>query len=336
MEIMNKVKYRDIIKESMIPSVETDDFIFSLQEEDDFRDTTSRLLDNLYVDIKKKYSGIDLGEISRSRGDISKCRFYKTLMDTLKAIRALQSQSGIKDEPYDYKTVSEAIMNVERKRNYFVNGYVKNREDIKYLYETTVYCIVATVTYMVSDVMLYLRDNTSSDYMSVMKGNQGKIGSSMLVIDTLNHFNKLAVNGTLDKFFKADESNLHEGLGDIIKYIGIAGGAGIAIVPVFMLVKSLIYFIFNFRMKISKMLEEQAEFLSIHTDIISDNNYPTLRDRKKVIEQQREKVEKLKELSQKIAVNFDDAQVDTKKALEASKVSSRDLSLNFDIPNGMI
>lgn len=270
---------------------------------------SDRLVAALYKTAVDKYRELDFGEIPLSKGDITKVKHFNTVQESIKAIEEILKQANT-DLPELY-IVKDAIKTIIAYRKEFCMGYIQDIEMVQLIYNTIVLAIVSGTTLCINSVVDYIRTpgqdiKTSYDIQS--KNNK----EYSLLMTNLKKFNDCARKGELNKLFdKLINRNNFIGLAAATTGTAITLVALLAVVSIVPIVRELIYFFYNTRMKVSEFLDAQAAFLEINIAELRNTNISP-----EVIKKQELRVKKLKGWATKFAIKFNESEKKAKTSLD--------------------
>lgn len=264
------------------------------------------VLDRMFELTIGKYNKIDFSEIERSRGDVTKIKYYKNLEE---CITTLIDIHQITNKIPSILVVSDALNNLRTMRKEFeYNFRIKNNAAIM-IYNTIMYAIMMSTSYIISASISISKEATSKDSVDVKVYEMDS--KALSLISALNSFNKSVSDGSLYRFMKEAQNVdvqtesvdvLEEGIKDIVeetKYIynlipkdvrnkikfdnikntkgaKIALGIGIGIGTLWLatkiipFVQIICYQVFRCKQKISDAAALQAKFLELNIETLSD------------------------------------------------------------------
>lgn len=282
-------------------------FFSSLSESQSFT-VSDKLISALYKSSMEKYSLIDFGKIPNSKGDFDKLDRVKDLKETIDIIEEI---CGGKLK--EIEIINETIQVLRSYKKEFCLGFVNDIPLVQMIYNSIVLSIYFAVSMCMNISINYIR--TPNSNIETSRNIQAESDKQYTVVmDNLDKFNKAASKGDLKKLFdevikKENFIGLGVGVGvstATIATVGVVVGC-IAIIPI---VRGLIYFIYNSRMRTSEFFKHQAEFLEINVSELRSSNGD-----KNVIKKQEAQIKRLYELSNKFELDFNKADKKTKQQL---------------------
>lgn len=283
-------------------------FFNNLSEAQSFS-VSDKLISALYKSSMEKYSMIDFGKISNSKGDFDKLERVKDLEETLEIIHEICGEKMT-----EVATIEKSIQILRSYKKEFCLGFISDVPLVQMIYNSLVLSIYYGMGICMTIAINFIRTpNGSIENSRNIQIETDKQYS--VVIDNLNKFNKAAEKGDLKKLFnetlKKENFIGLSALGVGAATTTIAGVAlvasTIAIIPI---IRELIYFSYNFRMNTSEYFRNQAEFLEINVAELRAAN-----GNSKVIKNQEKKIQKLYNIANKFEIEFGKADRKTKKDL---------------------
>ena len=287
-----------------------------------------------------KYSKIDFSDIERSRGDITKIKYYANLRECIDILLDIHTTT---DKIPGVLAVSTALSNMLNLKKAFEHAFrIKNNVAV-IIYNTVMYSIMEATSYLIATSVDFVKSDSDTEFTV----NLYTDSKQHMLIDQLVKFNKTVDDGSLIKFIKETENvtpdSLHEasvvgtlldkGLEKAIEKVGsiasnknVRKGAIIAassaaviwlacnIVP---FIREMIYWIYKTRQKISDAAELQAEFLNTNIEILRSQNSD---DNQKIISRQEKHIKRFKAIAKVFSIESDKAQRDAKKEISDDKV----------------
>ena len=300
-----------------------------------------------------KYNKIDFSDIEKSRGDVTKTKFYKNLNECINSLVDIHSTT---DKIPSILVVSDALNNLLSLKNTFeYNFRIKNGPAIL-IYNSMYYAIMEATSYIIAtSIEISKSGDEASVYMIDSK--------SLCLINSLSRFNKCVADGSISKFIKEsvkmevqeeaisipDMFGLIKNItnttantansGGLSKFMTdhpkaktalIAVGVTAAIITIgtriIPLIREIIYWIYRTKAKISDAAALQAEYLEMGINDLKDLDPNTVVGRngkltaEKLIVRQSKHAERFRKISRAFALNADKADRDAKLDMKADKV----------------
>lgn len=256
-----------------------------------------------------KYNKIDFSEIERSRGDVTKIKYYKNLDE---CITTLIDIHQVTNKIPSILVVSDALNNLRSlKKEFEYNFRIKNNAAIM-IYNTIMYAIMMSTSYIIAASISISKDNTNSDTAEVKVYEMDS--KALSLISALNSFNKSVSDSSLYKFMKEAAVNVQSEsteileeafvknfvedakyayglipdntkavIGDKLKKVWKPVAAiGISVAAIYLatkivpLIQIIVYQIFRCKQKISDAAALQAKMLELNIETLSDMNPDTV------------------------------------------------------------
>lgn len=148
-----------------------------------------------------KYNKIDFSEIERSRGDVTKIKYYKNLEECINSLIEIHS---VTNKIPSIIIVSDALNNLRTLKSTFeYNFRIKNSAAIM-IYNTIMYGIMMAVSYIIAASISISKRETASNGAAKVKVYEAD-PKSMVIVNSLAAFNTSVADGTLMKFMKEAE-----------------------------------------------------------------------------------------------------------------------------------
>ena len=292
-----------------------------------------KTVETLYKNTIDK-SHVDFGDIPKSRGDISKYAGYKSLTDTLGAIRLLSKEDSAYQPINNHvTTVSTAINNILQNRNLYMEAFSTKNEILMLEYNTFTYACVEAVTAILYQFADYMKTPSSPEISAGFKNT--KYRADLFFVEQLQTYNKLKASGKYQKYLAEMIRNGKENFALTTSFIvgvtAIATTVMLSIVPV---TRKIIYVIQNSRGRLAECLELQAYFLEINASYLKA--HPVKGDVKKtkeVLKKQEALRLKFLRLADKLRVKSIKSEELAKKTLEEEDRTITLNSVKDDINN---
>ena len=296
-----------------------------------------------------KYNKLDFSDIERSRGDVTKTKFYMNLNECISTLVDIHT---VTDKIPSVLIVSDALNNLRSLKNTFeYNFRIKNNCAIM-IYNTIYYAIMEATSYIIAASI----DISKEESGNVIGINIHQLDSkAFTLINSLVSFNKCVADNTLLKFMKqsADEVQVQNEsivtdvtmkvVTDFIRNnkktigkVALIGSAifgtlylGAHIIP---MIREIIYWIYKARNKISEAAAMQAEFLELNIESLQhmDPNATIGRSKilrkkittEKLISRQTKHANRFRSIADKFALESDKATRDAKLEIKGDKVDA--------------
>lgn len=287
-----------------------------------------------------KYNKIDFTDIERSRGDVTKTKFFNNLKECINSLVSIHTTT---EKIPSILVVSDALNNLMSLKSTFeYNFRIKNGPAIL-IYNSMYYAIMEATSYIIATSIEVSKNNEeASVYMIDSK--------SLCLINSLSRFNKCVADGSINKFIKESVNmevqeeaiaipsllGLAKTAGDVLsnhpkaKMALMAAGTAAVIITigtrVIPLIREIIYWIYRTKAKISDAAALQAEYLELGINDLKDLDPNTVVGRngkltaEKLIIKQSKHAERFRKISRAFALDADKADRDAKLDMKADKV----------------
>ena len=144
-----------------------------------------------------KYNKIDFSDIERSRGDVTKTKFYNNLNECINTLIDIHT---VTNKIPDIIIVSEALNSLKSMKNTFeYNFRIKNNCAIM-IYNVIYYAIMEATSYIIATSIDFAKEST--DKNSVELAIYESSGKPSTLVSSLNSFNKCVADNSIMKFMK--------------------------------------------------------------------------------------------------------------------------------------
>ena len=293
----------------------------------------------LYANIVDKANEIDYGDIPETKGDITKLKNYGMMVDTVATLRDIVKE--FKQDPKAINVISEAISNVEVRKDEFTKAFRLGYEIPKLIYCTTVLAINDSIAYMIASCIEFIKTPKTESFDMVLDVMRYKKAKDYLIFSNLDKLNREFKNGNIDKIMKAisksavdkaltEASNsinlAHPKVGKKLSLVGgiLIGAAlltvGLILFAILGIFQDMVFYWYNTQNKYSQYLEMQAMVMEANANNL-DINHPEWDDAKKkeVYDRQMKLVDKWRNKAEKWRVTAKKAEVDTERELKNIK-----------------
>lgn len=292
-----------------------------------------------------KYNKIDFGDIERSRGNVTKTKFYKNLNECINTLIDIHT---VTDKIPSILIVSDALANLLAMKNTFeYNFRIKNNCAIM-VYNSIYYAIMEATSYIIATSIDFAKSENDSTFDNVtIHGFDSKCSC---LINALSAFNKCVADNSIMKFLKesAESSSKLETqtesvgskVADVVlgfvtnnkdsikKYGAIAATAIFSIYVasnIIPIIREIIYWIFKARHKISEAAALQAKFLELNIESLEHLDKNAVIGRRKIttdklITRQTRYAKMFRSIANKFALDSDKSDRDAKLDIKQDKV----------------
>lgn len=309
-----------------------------------------------------KYNKVDFSEIERSRGDVTKIKYYKNLDE---CINTLIDIHAVTNKIPSIIIVSDALNNLKTLKNTFeYNFRIKNNVAVM-IYNSIMYAIMMSTSYIIAASISISKQETISGANSVKIYEMDS--KSLCLIKSLSSFNASVSDGSLLKFMKeAYNQNTQTESIDIMNEgaldttLSLAGKAwskidkntkskigkgiligGLAIFTLYLgtkiipMIREIIYWIYRSRQKISDAAALQAHFMELNIESLKEMDNNTIVGRTKIlhrpitneklITRQTKWANRFNSISQKFALESDKTSRDANNDIKQDRVDVSDI-----------
>lgn len=287
-----------------------------------------------------KYSKIDFSDIERSRGDITKIKYYPNLRECIDILLDIHATT---DKIPGILAVSTALSNMLNLKKPFEHAFRTKNNVAVIVYNTVMYSIMEATSYLIATSVDFVKSDSDTEFTV----NIYTDSKQHMLIEQLVKFNKTVDDGSLIKFIRETENIESDSLNEasIVNTIidkGISKGIDLAtkawnnkglrtgvkvavgagaiiwvacnIVP---FIREMIYWIYKTRQKISEAAELQAEFLEANIEILKSQD---AEKNEKIISKQEKHIKRFRVIAKAFAIDSDKAERDAKKEIADDKV----------------
>lgn len=297
----------------------------------DIHQVNGTLIQKLYQSTMERNT-CDFGDIPKSKGDITKVKYYGSTVECLSVLQELLKLNNI-SEP-GVTEINTAIKNVQMLKPDFERGFKANSEYLILLYNTTVMAIIDSTSMLIATYMDFIVGPDQERYVANGRFDKGR---GLVSLENLKQFNTIVKNGSvahaIDYALKETRSDF-AGTGAVIT-VAVIGGL-LAVVP---LTRELIFFFTRKRIELADYMELQAQFLEMHKLAVKNSKAHSDSERKEILRKQDEVIRKLRRTRDKLTIKNDDAtdavKKDIKKDNELLSLSNLEKSIADEKMNGV-
>ena len=303
--------YQDVVKVNPIvmeASTPDDKKYMEKMNKDDIHQINGTLIQGLYKTILER-KDCDFGDIPASKGDITKCKYYKTTVESLDTLTELMIRNEIPTT--DIEIIKNAIANVKKYKPTFETAFDLKQDYLILFYNTIVMAIVDATSMMIAEYMNYLVGPEQSKYDSVRSRHDKSRGS--ISLDNLQRFNnevKIGHFDTMANYMLDSQRKNFTGTGIVITGVVIA--ALMSVVPI---TRELIYFYYRSRVKLADYMNMQADFLELNKLGVQASS-KTAQQKKDILKKQEKVILKCRRTADKLKINDEDIGALAKKQVE--------------------
>lgn len=291
---VDPVKVSSIVMEASSPE---DKKYMEKMNKDDIHQVNGTLIQGLYKTILER-KNCDFGDIPDSKGDITKCKYYKSTQECLDILAELMVKNEIPTTDVD--VINQAIANVKTYKSTFESGFALKQEFTILCYNTVVMAIIDATSMVIADYMNYLLGPDQSRYDSVKSNDKAR---GRVAISNLKGFNNEIKVGhfetTMDYLLSSQRKNF-TGTGVVVT--GLVITAICSVVPI---IRQLIYYYYGTKVKLSDYLNAQADFLELNKLGVQASS-KSASQKKEILKKQEKIILKLRRTADKLKINDED------------------------------
>jgi len=289
---------------------------FHTLQESDKEKLSVDLINSVVDSIKEKSNNIKMKEIEKTKGDVSKLNNFEDVKDS---VRFLTKLYNIEDSAPDIiPNLNQALINLDKYKREFMEAYRQDNFLLKTYYESVVFSLLFSITYLVTNAIKYKQDPAGNLIMS-FEEDLDKGTETNYTFNSIRKFNKYIDDGKFDKF--ANKSLNNE------DFFSMGAGLSLIVLTFFFVwtIRQVIYFIYFSRAKISDYLNSIATYVELNKESIKNND-----DAK---EKQEELANKIKDVADKIDVQKRKGNSEAKEKIEDDTDGD---SNTIDLSNGIL
>lgn len=306
--------------------IETFQLVMSLNEEEQGNAVIS-IGNRLYKMIVNKLEDIDFKEIEKSKGDITKFSQYKRTKDCIDVLMTIANQS--KNGVEEVSTLNEALKNLEKHKDLFIDGFKTNTSIVKYFYDTIVMALISDIGFFTTVCVEFIKNPDSTVSLEI-KNLQEYKSRFYLIHKNLERFNKACAKGEIEKGFRPliNNKSKHEAIG-IFAAVPIIIAAAITIVyTIIPILRDLTYLFFKFRSHLSDWFTLQKELLEANAARLKSIKSVDGKDNKTVIASQEKWANRMAKIADFLAIKYVPAEKEVIKQVakdSTTTISKRDV-----------
>jgi len=304
------VKVSPIVMEASSPE---DQKYMRTMNKNDIHQINGALVQQLYRTILDRKE-CDFGDIPNSNGDITKCKYYKSTQESLDVLTELMTKNNI--PLTDIDTINGSIGYLKKYQATFDQAFKLKVEYLILIYNTIVMAVIDSTSMLIADYMNYLLGPEQVRYDN--QGSRNDKGRGRIAISNLQLFNDTCKNGQFDAMssFLLDAGRKNFiGTGIVaadVAGLAITGIVIMALVAIIPIIRELIYFYYNTRVKISDYLNMQADFLELNRLSVQASTKSD-KEKKEILKKQEKIILRCRKTADKLKINDEDISVLAKK-----------------------
>lgn len=306
------------------------------------------LTSKLYEKIQAKADKIDYSTIARSRGDITKIDHYASLMECIDIIHRIVEE--YKQDTYPVDVVYSAVDNIKQRSYTFKKAFIIGSKVPMMIYNNIVLAIVTSVSFLIATTIEFVKDPGAETYQMALDVVAYSKSKDNLLFQNLASFNEACAKSEIDAALNVvlrqstikresteievkpdtpflsdeeidddeaiihddDKQVQHESIGP-----GMIARAVIFVVKLLVnCIRTLVYYFFYTKQKISDYFEVQANLLDMNAYRVQYDTTIDESSRKKIFEKQTNIANFMKKVANRFSVDYN---VSKKNALDQVK-----------------
>lgn len=346
-ELASEPTYSEFFRDPKVMSAFTEHFdltdsltrkaILSMNEGDQTSILTA-LTSKLYNNIVEKVDDIDYGDIPASKGDITKLANYNKLRECTELLRGILKEFKQDTTPID--NISEAIANVETRKDLFERAFRFDVELPIMMYNNVVLTIIDAVSYMIATCIEFIKTpNRDSFEITLDKVAFAKTKSNMLY-NNLKKFNKCCKSKDFDKgmehILQHRIKKLSEGAAAaVVAGVVVTAAVLVLIRSIIPILREMVFFFYYTRMRVSDFFDIQADLLQMNAYNVQNNDTTDDEQKERIVSKQLKIVELFRKMANKISINGKKAEVDTTKEITNTNKKMKLSDVTNEIPDSV-
>lgn len=346
-ELASEPTYSEFFRDPKVMSAFTEHFdltdsltrkaILSMNEADQTSILTA-LTSKLYNNIVEKVDDIDYGDIPASKGDITKLANYNKLRECTELLRGILKEFKQDTTPID--NISEAIANVETRKDLFERAFRFDVELPIMMYNNIVLTIIDAVSYMIATCIEFIKTpNRDSFEITLDKVAFAKTKSNMLY-NNLKKFNKCCKSKDFDKgmehILQHRIKKLSEGAAAaVVAGVVVTAAVLVLIRSIIPILREMVFFFYYTRMRVSDFFDIQADLLQMNAYNVQNNDTTDDEQKERIVSKQLKIVELFRKMANKISINGKKAEVDTTKEITNTNKKMKLSDVTNEIPDSV-
>lgn len=290
---------------------------FHSLQENDKKNLSVDLINSVVDSIKEKSNNIKMEEIEKTKGDISRIKNFEDIKDSVRFLTKLYNIEN--NAPDIIPNLNQALINLDKYKKEFQEAYRQDNFLLKTYYESVVFSLIFSITYLVTNAIKYKQDKAGNLIMS-FEDDLEKGTDTNYTFNSVRKFNKYIEDGKFEKFTNKSLDNENF-------FAAVGAGLSIIILTFFFVwtIRQIIYFIYFTRAKVSDYLNSIANYVELNKESISSDD-----DAK---EKQAKLASKLRDVADKIDVQKRKGNAEAKKEIEDDTDGD---STNIDLNSGIL
>lgn len=253
-------------------------------------------------------SHIDFGSIPESKGDITKYKGYKPMVESLELLRNIAKIDNTKIMEIDI--IEKSISNIIACRDLFERGFKLDKDFVVMQYNVLVCACIEATQITISSYLDYVKKIDKIDFVIINKN----VNPGSLAISNLAKFNNIVKSGDYSKIMN---SIIKSGNNNFTGAAAIVGGTVIALIATVNIMRELVYIFYSGRSNMSDHIKIQADLLELNKLNIEANaaNLPANK-KAEIVRKQEKIINRLRTTSDKLKVEITLAEKDAMKSIK--------------------
>ena len=320
--------YKQIVHEYFdIHDKETRQILLALDEAD-AGNTLNSLTGKLYEIIVDKVDDVDFGLIPQSKGDITKVDGIDKLIECLELISDIIIEC--KQDISPVQSIIDCIKNIQSRTSLFEKAYTLNLEIPILLYNTMVLSVFDATTYMITNVIDFIKDPNTESFQAVVNSNNLKKTKNALVMKNIGAFNVACKYGNVDKTIEYSISAKAKGFAIGATSLTAVGVFIVAIIPI---IRELIYLYYHARVTMNDYLSIQADLIQMNIAGLEMNDSIDPEKKARIIKKQANIVANMRKLANVIEVKEKKAENKTISTINSENRTYRFNEISDELPD---
>ena len=254
-------------------------------------------------------SHIDFGSIPDSKGDITKFKGYKPMVESLALLKNIAKIDNTKIAEIDI--IEKAISNIVACRDLFEKGFKLDKDVVVMQYNVLVCACIEATQITISSYLDYVKKIDKIDFVIINKNSN----PGSLAIKNLEKFNNIVKSGDYSKVLNSIIRNGNNGFTGV-ETVAIIGSTVLALISAVHIMRELVYVFYSSRSNMSDHIKIQADLLELNKLNVEANaaNLPANK-KAEIVKKQEKIINRLRTTSDKLKVEVAMAEKDAMKSI---------------------
>lgn len=290
--------------------------------------TLNSLTGKLYQVIIDKVDDVDFGLITQSKGDITKVDGIDKLIDCLQLISDIMVET--RQDTDIVQSVIDCIKNIQSRTSTFQKAFILDLEIPILIYNTMVLSLFDATTYMITNVIDFIKDPDTDSFQAVVISNNIKKTKSALVMKNIDAFNSACSSGKIDKVLTYIIDSKAKGFALGASTFVAVGAMIVMIIPI---IRELIYLYYHARVSMSDYLSIQADLIQLNITGLELNDSIDAEKRARIVKKQANIIEKMRKLANIIEIKEKKAENKAISQINSENRVYRFNEISDEVPN---